>query len=326
MSLSLGAILLILLGTFLSWLSNEKSSKKYEESLEKIEKYQAENKLKGNLKLKLKKNKTYKIRIGTNLLVLRKKQLEQGVSLVEDNYKNTLLGAKLINDSLMINGVFYDLDGNLVGEIKNSKWGINSQNYSSINYDDSGLEVLDNRGHVALQLTFEDDILEVKGIMVYKDGFLIINDHNFKTVTFLDSELDKKVNYFSNRIPRKFEHIGKNYLGKRVSDKSAVAENINVSNVSKIELMQLAKSKIKLLEKHVQKIKNADKKLTTTFDKEEFLQSINEIMPISGNMYTHQFSQSIKNCQKGLYLKEILPKLKIITKIQRFLYPALKFY
>jgi hypothetical protein len=66
-----------------------------------------------------------------------------------------LIPLKVINGAVKISAKVYDLSGNWIVEIKDNKWTRNPNNTGKFEYDDSGFEIVDNRGFTALSINLD---------------------------------------------------------------------------------------------------------------------------------------------------------------------------
>ena len=63
-----------------------------------------------------------------------------------------------------------DNTGNLITEIIGNEWKVRKENSWDRNYNDSALEVIDERGHVVLQVVIKEDYIQFAAKMYASNG------------------------------------------------------------------------------------------------------------------------------------------------------------
>jgi len=132
---------------------------------------------------------------------------------------------------LFVSAKLYDINGKLVGDIKDNEFVLNLNNQFSWNMNDSAFEVLDSNGGVLFTLKYTSpDILNLQGIINNFNGkYLIIGvDGNFTMKSVLREEENnlidsqRKLEYDIMEAQRTlkpyFKYHGKNYFGKLLDD------------------------------------------------------------------------------------------------------------
>ena len=129
-----------------------------------------------------------------------------------------------IDDNLIVDSKIYDIDGKLVAEIIDNEWQINRNTSFKMNADESGLEVVDNYGVVALQIEVLANTVQVNG-MIHCDGVVLCmnGEHLIPlpepgTSPAAPSYEQFKREYlkFGRNIKPIFSYVGKDYYGKRL--------------------------------------------------------------------------------------------------------------
>lgn len=157
--------------------------------------------------------------IGTNKLLIDRDLLLRGDSI------NPILLAlaydfplfiKLSKDgNLLVSCTVRDLDGKIVANMINNEWEINPNNFFKRNYDENGLEVIDQDGITKLQIDFIDDsILKIGGVIIDSHEVHFISD---ETVISTDLRLIKKDEIIkgSDSNPNMFIYPSDKNFGKR---------------------------------------------------------------------------------------------------------------
>jgi hypothetical protein len=172
----------------------------------------------------------FKVRIGGFTVNCTKNDLESGIniaSLIANcNGDSMPVSIKLLNGKILLNSKFYNLDDEIVGEIIDNNWAVNSNSLFMRNYDDNAIEVIDNYDVVVMQVRMEANSIIINGIVHCGNLIFICNENS-------SYNLDKspgaqkhwkemtgetlKDQYIKNgrKIERIFEYTGENWLGKR---------------------------------------------------------------------------------------------------------------
>lgn len=117
--------------------------------------------------------------------------------------------------NLLVNCTFRDLSGKIVAELTENEWEVNPNNFFKRNYDDHGLEVIDQEGIMKLQIDFiNNETLKIGGII--RD----INDIHFISERMVISSDLRAVNKeeiikSSEIISNMFVYPADKYFGKR---------------------------------------------------------------------------------------------------------------
>lgn len=204
-----------------------------------------EQKVKGNLSLRLPKKEYYQVDVGAgNQHYYSRDLLLKVKGLVELNsvFKNIpILNLKLKDNELLVSTKLYDFNGNVVTEINENKWAVGANIFSK-NWNEHALEIIDNKGNVALQLNLKNDKIIIRGIIPTRIGIMILTDDDYRMLDYNDKDLSSKLFDYSRKINRIFEHTGCDYLG------------------SKMPLTQEETENNKLIKNRVKKLKKIDNK------------------------------------------------------------------
>ena len=138
----------------------------------------------------------------------------------ETNYINETPFSMLIeNDKLLVSLSMKDKNGNLIFDLKKGEWAINKNIVFSVNYDSSGIEVIDREGNIILQIDLIKNNFKVVGTFYEKDGVTLLHPGLLMKVLYSDPNYDKILEEFYSKVVRKFVHYGENYLGKRLNQR-----------------------------------------------------------------------------------------------------------
>lgn len=135
------------------------------------------------------------------------------------------------NNKILFSVQVYDLDDNLIVEVKDNYWWYNKNFISKYNYDDTGFEVLDNKGHIVISIdVLDNNTIRFQGIFAdLKSEFCSLIGQSdmsyFNKKTKLGIGLNPNVNIKTNEalekeieklnFKRLFKYSGKDWLGMR---------------------------------------------------------------------------------------------------------------
>jgi hypothetical protein len=175
-------------------------------------------------------SRSFKVRIGGFVVNCTKYDLESGIniaSLIANcNGDSMPVSVKLLNGRILLSSKFYNLNDEIVGEIIDNNWVVNSNSLFMRNYDDNAIEVIDNYNVVVMQVRMEENSIIINGIVHCGNLIFICNENS-------SYNLDKspgaqkhwkemtgetlKDQYIKNgrKIKRIFKYSGKSWLGKR---------------------------------------------------------------------------------------------------------------
>jgi hypothetical protein len=188
---------------------------------------QLENARKGVLKINelttTDLNYLYTVCLGSNTLRVSKGSLIEGMDLdncimCDNAFPITM---KLKNGKVFISCKFYNLNNEIVGEIENNEWQLNS-NFYKRNYDNNAIEVIDNYDIVIMQVILEGEKIKINGVLHCGNQLLICNGSGVIGHPLDPTSETEKSLYLSEarKIKRIFEYTGDNWLGKRKSTTS----------------------------------------------------------------------------------------------------------
>lgn len=103
--------------------------------------------------------------------------------------------------------------------LRSNNWQLNKRNYFDKNFDNRGLEIIDDKGTVVLQLYLVDNMAVVSGLFYSSEGYgtTIYYDHEVQQAvisTYIEKGLyPTKEEYNVNPI---FKHPGESNPGRSV--------------------------------------------------------------------------------------------------------------
>jgi hypothetical protein len=168
---------------------------------------------------------TFYVKMGGISCAWQRGDLESGVVAPIVCNTDSPISIKLANGKIVLSMKFYNIDNEIVGEIVNSEWLLNT-NFFKRNYDDYAIEVIDNYDVVVMQIRLEDNKITINGIIHCSNLMFICNedsmlqlDTNYKIEEMMKQRFGRslKETYFDygRKIQRLFDYTGKDWLGKR---------------------------------------------------------------------------------------------------------------
>jgi hypothetical protein len=117
--------------------------------------------------------------------------------------------------NILVDCNFKDLSGKIVAEMINNEWEINPNNFFKRNYDDHGVEIIDQEGIMKLQIDFIDnDKLKIGGIIKDSRQVHFISDAMIESTD--NGLINKdKITKLSETIPNMFIYPADKNLGLR---------------------------------------------------------------------------------------------------------------
>lgn len=217
-------------------------------TIDKRSKYwEEENLLSGELKIDFKLTRTWALegRIvklgnrsfnvsGANVIEAQSRSRVKGYDFNQDNINFLYIRLDVKTMTTLFNKEIYDIDRNLIAEIENNRWRINKNFIGKFNYDEKGVEIIDNQGKIVFSLDIIDSVsIRIQGIFIdrnFNKGILIaghLSNEIFpiKTPESMAEILDKKKlsyeNAFKEAVERVqfkqlFQYTGNNWLHKRI--------------------------------------------------------------------------------------------------------------
>lgn len=172
-----------------------------------------EQRQKGKVEFKTEDYEYYFVDFGMVSGLQKKSDLQRE----ETNYINGIPFTMLIeNDKFLVSLSIRDKDGNLIFDLKRGEWAINKNVVFSVNYDSLGIEVIDVKGGVILQIDLIKNRFNVSGTFYENDGVTLVHPQLFAKVLYSDKNYDFRLKEFQYNIKRIFVHHGEDYLGKRL--------------------------------------------------------------------------------------------------------------
>lgn len=123
----------------------------------------------------------------------------------------------ITGDRFLVSFKLKDKYGNLILDINKGEWAINKNDIFSLNYDSSGIEVIDKKGNIIIQIELIKNSFEIIGIFHEKNGVTLTHPGLLAKILYTDIQYEMGLIEFQLNIKRKFVHYGENYLGKRLS-------------------------------------------------------------------------------------------------------------
>lgn len=239
------SLVLIVLGTIAGGVGSFKDNKLIRGLIEKnntlADQIVNEQKERGVVLLKTKNYERYTLLIGGNRVPICRDSLIEGhkVNFLEDLTGHTLL--RLKENTILISTSVYDYDDNLIIELNEGKWALNKSDYFSINYDSTGLEIINKKGHIQFQLDLVDDVIILNGIYYKGNNINILSKGLFvKENTPANSAI---ITDIISKLDRNFKHLGDDYLGIR----SEIYLNNEESRLLRIEKIKDRKAELSKL-------------------------------------------------------------------------------
>jgi len=141
------------------------------------------------------------------------------------------LSLKIVDGKLLVSASVFDETGKFVCKIVDNEWIVNQNNYFERNYDDNGVEVIDQKGNVVLSADLiQPYTLELNGIFrsSTKEQIVFASKKNGMNIYLLDkvsamnrreiTGKSEKQEYDdeAKKIERKFVFSSKDCLGRRL--------------------------------------------------------------------------------------------------------------
>lgn len=129
-----------------------------------------------------------------------------------DLFNENMLTIKRDN-TIKVSAKFRNREGEIVAEMINNEWELNTNNFYKRNYSKNALEVIDNEGRVVFNVIIEENEVILQGIFYGKDG---------SHLTFADSLGSIVMTYNTDgkgpdvRIAPIFRYPSNRYFGERI--------------------------------------------------------------------------------------------------------------
>ncbi|MBO0321435.1 hypothetical protein J0X14_03925 [Muricauda sp. CAU 1633] len=181
-----------------------------------------ENKEKGELKLKVKHAKSYSFVIGGNLFQVSRVELVKGYTVILPIFQLRIpLVLRIEGTNLFVSSTIKNINNEITIEIIENKWSLNRNHGFSVNYDESGIEILNEHGLVSFQLNVKNNILSIAMIHYTEDHVYIVPGG--KGGVNIDSRpedgiLTEEMKNKASLTKRIFVHHGDFYIGKRLEN------------------------------------------------------------------------------------------------------------
>jgi hypothetical protein len=133
------------------------------------------------------------------------------------NY-GSILSFHISNENyLNVSAKFYNEEGDLVGAVKENQFISVRKNQISWNFDDKGLEVIDNDMHVNLLVDYAGgDSIKIRGILGHPEGYAILTDSEMRVIPRSHKSYKEILRTSKQQIKPTFEYFGNDWFGKRI--------------------------------------------------------------------------------------------------------------
>jgi len=123
---------------------------------------------------------------------------------------------RLENEKILISTKFISLDGKIAATMVDNEWQINPNNNFDRNYDDHGLEVIDDHG-IKFQIDFDkrERVLSFNGICRYGESVAFFNQEVLQMFNEGRWKL-KEMQELNQRIPALFRFPSRLHINERV--------------------------------------------------------------------------------------------------------------
>lgn len=108
-------------------------------------------------------------------------RVQASEGLVFRDANEELLRVRTDEGRLLVSARFLDEEGALIAQLVDNEWGLNRNRYFDRNYTQNALEVVDQKGRVALQLVHGGNTINVEGIFRCREGRHLVMMHSPKT-------------------------------------------------------------------------------------------------------------------------------------------------
>lgn len=140
---------------------------------------------------------------------------------------------KLQNEQILLSADFRSLDGKKVAEIIDNEWHINFNNYFDRNYDENGLEVIDQDGITKFQIDFTDIYnIRLGGSFIAGGSLCTFHDDGRTFVIGLKTYDIEELLKISSKIETMFLYPADNHFGVRKAPKNADSEPVITKHAS----------------------------------------------------------------------------------------------
>jgi len=178
----------------------------------------AENLVSGELKIDFKPtfhNDEITVILGNDTSTNSMKRLSNGTSRLFSFGSQDPITFNFAHNKINISSTIFDQEGNLIAEIDANSWRPNKNMICRFNYDNRGLEVIDNKRRIVFNIDIKNDSLVIQGVF---------NDSEHKQVWIygnngmngLDISRQREIDNLRTSIRPLFVYTGKNWLHKRL--------------------------------------------------------------------------------------------------------------
>ncbi|WP_282081969.1 hypothetical protein [Aquimarina algiphila] len=173
-----------------------------------------EQREKGSLKLKVGKFNRYFVSFGLVNNMIDANDINNEYT----NRINNVPFSLVINDDdeLLVTIRILDTNGEIIFDMVRGNWALKRIDNFSVNFDNTGLEILGKKGEVLLQIDITDNRIEISGILNDENSSSFVSPNELVQIPFSNLNYQNTWEYHFQNLNRKFVHHGQNYLGKRI--------------------------------------------------------------------------------------------------------------
>lgn len=173
-----------------------------------------EQKQRGELNFKVPIKDIYSFVIGGNLFSVSKSLLESG-HFVSIPGLTLPIFLRLEKDKIYLSTKLLNSEGKLIVEIVENRWNINKNKVFSLNFDEKGLEIIDENGFVNFQIDINNSSFSIKMFFYRGNEVIFINDSGININKLNNENYDNFIKLATSVKPI-FRHYGGNFIGKRL--------------------------------------------------------------------------------------------------------------
>lgn len=177
-----------------------------------------EQRSKGSLNLKIKKADVYVYKMGGNNYKISRRRLEQGLKPL-DNFIDIPLILQVKGDELLVSGMIRDENESIIVSILNNEWAVNKNLCYSLNHTNKGIEVMDTKGFLVLQIIVDEETLQIQLLDRRPSGAIIVNNRITRSIRNDDPEFTSAMKSTKEFMLTtiKYKIHGEDYFGKKAN-------------------------------------------------------------------------------------------------------------
>ena len=187
-----------------------------EQKLKELE--QKESALSGTIKGKIIEGKSsVTVHFGQSHISVSIQALKAGMNLQPFSFigdRNITMTLK--DDSILVSADFRSFDGKIVAQIISNEWHINPNNYFDRNYDENGLEIIDQDGITKFQIDYTDLYnIRIGGSFISNGSVCAFLPSGQSIFLGIKDKSKEELIGLGNKIETLFLYPSKNNFGKR---------------------------------------------------------------------------------------------------------------